>query len=94
MAVLTLSICEVVSSSPDRADCVKPKKLNQVVIAPLPRAQHSEVRLTGLSDMTKTKNKKTEAPCRGTCGTFVCLFTVLRPVQEFFTYMPVKGYKI
>jgi hypothetical protein len=63
VVVLSLiGIREVVSSSPARAGRVKPK---YAVIAHLPRAQHLEVRITGLLDMTL----KTEVACRSRCGT-------------------------
>jgi hypothetical protein len=55
-----------VSSSPASAGRVKPKTFKiGIVIAPSPRARHSEVRITGLSGMTL----KTEVSCRSRCGT-------------------------
>jgi hypothetical protein len=70
--MLSLSIREVVSSSPARAGRVKRKTFEigiapsfEIGIAPSPKARHSEVRITGLSDITL----KTEVPCRSRCGT-------------------------
>jgi hypothetical protein len=65
VVVLSLSTQEVVSSSPAQAGHVKPKTFEIGSDSPSPRAHHSEVRITGLSDMTL----KTEVPCRSWCET-------------------------
>jgi hypothetical protein len=64
VVVLSLSIREVVSSSPAWAGRVKPKTFKIGNDCSFARSRHSEVRITGLSDITL----KTEVQCRSRCG--------------------------